>query len=64
MNYVVVKETLAHPTWQQIQIYPPREGDNIDSFSSRVEAELWIQNNINNPIYSDCIFEVLECDGC
>lgn len=64
MNYVIVKETTSEPSFQQMLLYPPREGDSINSFSSRVEAELWIQNNINNPIYSDCIFDIIECSEC
>jgi hypothetical protein len=64
MNYVVTKETLAEPSWQQMLLYPPREGDSINSFISRGKAELWVQNNINNPIYSDCIFDIIECSEC
>jgi hypothetical protein len=59
MKFLIVKIVNDFPG-EQIKIYPEREGDYIVEYNNLVDAELWIQNNKNNPIYSDCTLKILE----
>jgi hypothetical protein len=59
MAYIIVKN-VSGIIGEQILIYPPREGDQIYSYSTMVEAQQKLNEIQNNPIYNDCILQIIE----
>lgn len=59
MAYLIVKN-VSGVIGEQILIYPPREGDEIFDFLTLTEAQEKLNEIQNNPIYSDCILQIIE----
>jgi hypothetical protein len=59
MAYIIVKN-VSGIIGEQILIYPPREGDQIYSYSTMEEAQQKLNEIQNNPIYNDCILQIIE----
>jgi hypothetical protein len=59
MAYIIVKN-VSGIIGEQILIYPHREGDQIYSYSTMIDAEQKLNEIQNDPIYNDCILEIIE----
>jgi hypothetical protein len=59
MAYIIVKN-VSGIIGEQILIYPPREGDQIYSYSTMEEAQQKLNEIQNNPIYNDCLLQIIE----
>jgi hypothetical protein len=59
MAYLIVKN-VSGVIGEQILIYPPREGDEIFDFLTLTEAQEKLNEIQINPIYSDCILQIIE----
>ena len=59
MAYIIVKN-VSGIIGEQILIYPPREGDQIYSYSTMEEAQQKLNEIQNESIYSDCDLQIIE----
>jgi hypothetical protein len=59
MAYIIVKN-VSGIIGEQILIYPNREGDQIYSYSTMEETQQKLNEIKNNPIYSDCVLQIIE----
>jgi macrodomain Ter protein organizer (MatP/YcbG family) len=59
MAYIIVKN-VSGADGQEILIYPHREGDQIYSYSTMEETQQKLNEIQNNPIYSDCVLQIIE----
>jgi hypothetical protein len=59
MAFIIVKE-VSGVLGEQILIYPSRNGDEIYSYSTLIEAQQKVNEIKNYPIYSDCVLQIIE----